>query len=296
MSTGDPLVLFLLGPERWLQAEAVEGLRRRVLSAGFEETDFVRFNTGSAEPLQILEAARTAPFGSTRRVVLVEGLEELDPEELPWLVQYLGDPCRTTCLILCALRFGGGKDWLPDSLQRSGQVQLIGCLPLKDRELQDWVTQRARREGKSLEPDAADLLIQRVGTELQALALALEGLTLLAGDVDRITRAEVERLFSPSLRETAFEILDAAAAGQGARALSALHEALATGRLAMDPFLGALGWYYRKGPMVRMRRWTTGQMRRALEDLLRADVRIKQGHPDPEWLAGQLLLNLRRSS
>lgn len=302
MSTGEPPLLVLcIGPERWLRAEAVQDLKGRCIAAGFEETDFVRFSDPDVEPQAILEAARTPPFGSPRRLVLVDGLQEITPDSAPWLKEYLTQPNPKSCVVVCADKFEKEKEF--------GQVRIIWCSSLKGRSLEEWVAQRCRRKEKQIDAKAVSELVRRIGSGLQALDLALDSLVLMAGDSPRITAADVEALIAPSLQQTAFEILDAAASGQTDRAVRALREAMALGRMNMDQFLGALGWYLRmawKGggamswmpperreALNRFRRWPASRFQDALEELLRVDVRIKQGHPSPEWLADQLLLRLR---
>ncbi len=293
-------LVLCVGPERWLRQEAVLELKRGCLAAGFEETDFVRFSDPKTEPQAILEQARTAPFGSPRRLVLVDGLDELNSESVPWLKDYLAQPNPKSCVVLCADR---------SKLPRSAQVQVIACMPLKERALEDWLEGRCRGKGKTLEEAAAAELVRRLGSGLQGLDLALDGLVLMAGDSPAVTRAHVEALIAPSLQQTAFEILDAAAAGRTEHAMRSLREALYLNRMGMDQFLGVVGWYLRmawKGggamswmsperreALNRFRRWPASRFQEALEELLRVDTRIKQGHPSPEWLADRLLMKLR---
>lgn len=311
MSIGDPRVLFCLGNERWLRAETVRELRKRCIAPGFEETDFIRFS-GPAELQAILEAAQTAPFGSPRRLVVVDGLEELTPTSAPWLKDYLARPNPKNCVVVCADKCDKEKEMLPADLQRSGQIQTVWCLPLKGQALEAWVTQRCRKKGKVLDSRAVTELVRRMGSSLQGLDLALDSLALMAGDAAGISVADVQMLIPPSVQQTAFEILDAAVAGETGRAALAMREAMALNRLNMDQFIGALGWYLRLGwkaargtpagawmPQERreavgkLQRWPAARFQGVLNDLLRADVRIKQGHPSPEWLADQLLLKLR---
>ncbi len=292
MSIGNPSLVFCLGSERWLRTQAVEEFRRRCIGAGFEETDFVRFTDPSLGPHQILEAARTPPFGSSLRLVVVDGIEELEPKSVPWLAEYLVHPNPQSCVMICADRPGRYRDFISAELQRSGQVQMVWCLPLKGLELENWIRQRAQQRGKRLDGKGVSLLVTRVGSDLQALDLAVEGLSLLVGDSPEVTLADVEVLVAPSLRETAFDILDLAASGQVGKALEALHQASALSRVTPEQFLGALGWYYRKRGHFRLQRWPASRLQEVLEEVLEAEVRIKQGHPAPKLLADQLLLRL----
>lgn len=288
MSTGKPAtepVLLCIGPERWLRDRAVEQVRAQCVTPGFEETDFVRFSEPPEEPRLLLEHLRTAPFGSPFRLVVVDGFDKLEPKAAPWLEEVLKQPPARARLVICADECEG--------LSRSAALQVISCAPLKGAALEQWVRDQAKEAGLApggIDPRAAALLTARIGTDLQALALALEELALLAGSSGRVTEQEVRALIPPSLRETCFEILDAAAAGRVGQAQQALREALGQGRIGMDQFLGALGWYYRMG--WKNRRWPRARVQAALEEVLQADAGIKRGHPAPELLADQLLLKL----
>lgn len=311
--TAEPAVILCVGPEPWLRARAVEQLRKRILAVGFEETDFVRLSPDQTEA--VLEAVSTAPLsagggpastaggGSACRLVVVEPWRELGPAAAPWLTAYLDRPNPRACLVLCADQFEGNRDRLPSVWNRPGRVQVVSCQSPEPRR---WVLEQVRELGKSLQPEAAELLVSRVGTALSSLALALEQLCLLVGPAGEITPADVQALIPPSLRETAFEILDWGGAGQTARAIEALHQGLQRGRIPVDQFLGGFGWYVRmiwearqgrssrlrRQAVARLARWSDSQIRQLLEDTLEADLYLKLGHPAPELLADQLLIRL----
>ena len=290
MSTGSPVVL-CLGPERWFRDQAIGRLKEEWLAPGFEETDFIRLSGPESEPQAILEAARTAPFGSPRRMVLLDGWEDLDTAALPWLAGYLKEPTLTTGLVLCADEMADQEGILA-AAQRAGKAQVIRCLPLKGGALKQWVIEQARGAGKGLSPEATDLLIGRVGEDLPSLALALEGLILLVGSAPSIGEGDVEALVPPSAQETAFDILEAAGAGESARAVAGFRAALGQGRITLDQFFGAAGWAIRR--RLAQRRLSGRQAEAALGELLRADVGLKQGHPSPELLVEQILLRMGR--
>lgn len=245
----------------------------------------------------------TLPFGSPRRVVVVEGIPQIDSQTLPWLAEYRRHPNPKACLALCAERV----DRIGDGV---GSVPIVWCQPLKAGALRDWILQESQALGKSMEPPAADRLITRVGSELESLALAVEGLSLLVGQAPKITVKDVEALIAPSVRETAFDLLDTAAAGRPEAAIAALRQALEQGHLTLEIWMGALGWYYRmawkarngldspwnspkrQAALNRLSRWPLPRLQRALEEVLQADAGLKLGNPAPELLADQLLLRL----
>ncbi len=297
-----PPVLLCVGSEKWLRDQEIERLKVQCLAPGFEEMDGTFFSEPPDDPRAILETLRTLPFGSPLRLVVVGGFGALKMEDLSWLSEYLRRPNPKACLILCAERLEGP---LPAS------ARLVLCQPLKGSPLKEWLFLRAKEAGVQIDPEAADGLIARLGSSLQPLAMAVESLALLAGDSGRITRADVEALIPPSMRETAFEILDRAAAGDLQQALNRLRQAIAEGQIAVEQMVGALGWYYRlawksrqgdvqsgwispqrQAALRRLLRWSPEQLRAAMEEALKADVDLKLGHPHPELLADQLILRL----
>ncbi len=308
MAAPIPAVVLCVGPERWSRRKQIEELRRRCLAPGFEEADSIRLD-GSVEAAPILEALATSPMGSPRRLVVVDGWEELTPETAPWLESYLSRPNPKSCLVLCAERFRGREKTIPAEWQRGGERPVVVWCEGPD--LGRWIPEQAGALGKRIQPRAAELLVRHRGTDPSALELALEGLALLAGPAPEITVAHVEALIPPSLRESAFDILDSAAAGQPGRAIEALHTALGQGRMTPDQFLGALGWYlrmlwearrggrpgsradfFRRRVSGRPASWDERRLRQELRQILRADRRLKRGDPAPELSADELLVRL----
>lgn len=304
-----PLVLLCAGPENWLKTQAVERLKAECLKPEFEEMDFARFDASQMREQAILEAAQTPPFGSAFRLVVVDGIEESDAGWTNWLSAYLKNPNPKCCLILCAMEVG--KEMRGFLQTRREGVQFLSCFSPKGADLKEWIAQQARLVGKSVEPAAAHLLVQRCGEQLQPLALAIESLALLTGPHPKITPADVEALIGRSVRETVFDILDHAAAGQTGQAAEELHQALFQGSLTVEQMVGALGWYYRmvwktrtagmksgwlspkrQAALNRLSRWPDSKLRKALEEVFQADVHLKTGYPSPELLADQLLLRL----
>lgn len=308
-----PAALFLcVGPERRLRSDAIRQLRSQFLAPGFEAMDEVIFSEPPEDGRPILEALKTSPFGPKQRLVIVDRLDSLEPEHLSWIQEYLKASPPRSSLVLCVDELDRPSERF-FAQQPAGLVEKILCQPLKGERLSGWLIQEAQSKGKKLAPGALNLLTARVGTRLESLGLALETLALLAGSDPQITPAHVEALIQPSVKETAFDILDSAAAGEPQKAIALLRQALGVGALSIEQFMGALGWYYRmawkakKSPgsesfswsspgrqaaLQRLKRWPDSKLEEALEDLLKADVGLKLSTPAPEALADQLLLRL----
>ena len=293
LKTGDavPAALFLIGQEKWLKAQAIDRLKGSCLKPGFEEADLTRFPEMRDVSQEILEALETLPFGSPRRLIILDGLEEIGESTFPWLAGYLAHPNPKACLVVCAGRLQGERTIFLEE-QRNGRAQLMLCQPLKGEELRRWLIAQAELLQKNLEPSAAALLIRRLGSELSIFEGALELLSLYVGSRTKITSEDVEALVNPSVKETAFDILNQAASNHPEVAIGLLRQGLAQGKISVEQLTGALGWIYRSA--WKSRRGSASELEEAFRQVLEADVSLKLGNPAPEFLADRLLLQLAR--
>jgi DNA polymerase-3 subunit delta len=99
----------------------------------------------------------------------------------------------------------------------------------KGPQLETWMTRRAQALGKRLAPEAARLLASYVGADLRVLASEIEKLATYVGPGEQIGVAEV-RLLTPATQQArVFDLTDALARRDRARALALLHELLEAG-------------------------------------------------------------------
>ena len=146
LRTGPPVVL-CIGPEGWMKARYIRQLKARCITPGFEEMDLVVFSEPPDEGRQILEVALTAPFGSSCRLVVVDGLETIDEKTLPWLPGYLKSPHPKTCLVLCGQRLE--REMEARFLHKKDHaIQILWCRSLKGAQLKDWIVAQAQHLGK----------------------------------------------------------------------------------------------------------------------------------------------------
>lgn len=310
-------VWICIGPERWLARRTIERLKAEFLTPGFEEVDFLRLAEPPEDSAGIVEAAGTAPFGSKKRLIVLEGFDELQEEDLPWLEEVLRCP---GCLVLTAQKVSPSLQKKLLSLQEKGRVKMVLCQPLKGFELSQWVGEEAKRIGLEITSQAQQLLIARVGSNLQALEGSLESLFLLAGlpaegsvagRGAKVTPLHVESLIAPTVKETAFDILDSAAAGKPEVAVGLLNQALSQGKLTLEQFFAALGWYYRmlfkakvnpassgwmnpsrQAAVSRAQRWPLSRFEAALNQVLEVEVGVKLSRPALHGTADWLILRL----
>lgn len=117
-----------------------------------------------------------------------------------------------------------------DARSRKGgwyaQIEKVGatvyCWPLKGDALRSWLNARLTRAGLSAEPDAVQLLAERVEGNLLAAAQDIDKMALLFGDGARITVEQMADAVADNARFAVFDLIDKALAGPPDVALRSL--------------------------------------------------------------------------
>lgn len=120
---------------------------------------------------------------------------------------------------------GGGAKWVK-ALDASGAT--IEIWPIGPRELPGWINARMRQQGLTPDREAVSLIADRVEGNLLAAQQEIEKLRLLCGE-GPISVADVEAAVADSSRFDVYKLVDAAVAGDTARALRILDNVRAEG-------------------------------------------------------------------
>lgn len=217
-------VVLVAGPEGLLADRAVDALLQQIRAetpaAEITEVDAARLD-GSR-----LAEITSASLFSTRRAAVITDLANLDPDLFSDLVSLAR--ARTSDLALIIVHGGGQKGkGLLDKLKASG-AEVLDCPAAKTWELPQFVSAEAKRVGSTIEPGAAQQLVDAVGHDLRALAGAVTQL-ISDGEGGSITAQQVRRYFGGRSEVTSFVVADAALAGRTGVAMEQLRWAVATG-------------------------------------------------------------------
>lgn len=237
----DPLapvrrVYLLYGEEEVGKWELVARIRRTLLEPGFEDMDGDELDVRSSDISAILSSAAQLPMTSERRVVVVRGAETLrrrersaDAEALAAGISRLG---ADSCLVLVAAPPADDRSKSRTALTAKvdAAVRDAGLVVqferMSEEALREWAVARARTLGVRLEPEAARLLLQAAQWDRVLAGHELEKVSLLVGDRDCVTPADVEAVCTRDPEDTAFRIIDAVIQRKPNAALTLLRETL----------------------------------------------------------------------
>lgn len=221
---GPPLSLYFLVGEPFQREEALRYLLDFLLPEA-RDLNLDLFWGDEFDVSAFTSSLRSLPMGSGRRVLLVRSCEQVGRDAWRRLSPFLGDVPDHVSVV-----FSGEK------LDRRlvPEEALKGALwaefePLRGRRLVRWLVERARKLGKELSREAAELLTAYLGEDLQALAGELEKLSSYLGSRMRIEAEDVRKVTGAWAVRT-FQLTDAVGGRDSARAASLLRSVLESGQ------------------------------------------------------------------
>ena len=220
--------IVVVGDEPFLARQVALRLRQVVLSGGDAEFSLATFDGREAELSQVFDELQTvALFGGGRRLVIVETADDFVTRNRAALEDFVERPHATGVLVLSA-RAMPSNTRLFKAVQRVGVI-VEASVPAAPR-LKKWLGVWAEQtHGKSLEPAAADLLLELVGPELGLLHQELAKLAASLGNESSISADLVTDLVGGWRAKTTWDMLDTAAAGDAASAIGQLDRLLLGG-------------------------------------------------------------------
>ncbi|MDB4972822.1 MAG: polymerase delta subunit [Myxococcaceae bacterium] len=212
-----PPVTVIAGSERLIADRTVEALKLAALAgdAGGFNSDVFQGASVSAQAL--INAARTLPMFASSRFLLVRGAEAIAASEIDALCAYMRKPSPEACLVLLSEKLDGRSKLAKTAIELGIWFEAV---PPRPADLPQMAQGEARARGHALSFDAAQALVDAVGTDLSALDDALERLSLFVGDGQAIDLDAVERSVTHARTASVWALVDAVGARNGKVALS----------------------------------------------------------------------------
>lgn len=304
-------VVLIKGSEGLLGDRAMDRLRTLAYEAD-PQTERTDVSAASYQAGQLDMLTSPSLFGEAR-LIIIPDLETMSDALLNDLLTYVSQPADDVWLLL---RHNGGTRGkkLLDAITQAG-FPVITADPLKnDKDKLDLVFSDVKAARRQIDPEAAQALVDALGSDVRSLAAAVS--QLLADVEGRIGVEEVRRYHAGRVEASGFEVADAAIAGDSARALMLLRHAFATGTDPV-PLVAALAMKLRgmakvsvagsAGPsklgmapwqIERARRelrgWSDGALAGAIRAVATADEEVKGLSRSPEHAVEKAVLTICR--
>ncbi|OAT74456.1 DNA polymerase III subunit delta [Parageobacillus thermoglucosidasius] len=226
-----PLYL-LYGTESFLLTETYELLIRTVLTEEEREFNVSVYDCEETPVQTALEDAETFPFLGEKRVIVVKNpyfftaeKEKEITHDLKKLESYIMSPSPFSIVV-----FVGAYEKLDERKKitklMKEHAEVLVATPLSEKELREWMMERAQQSGATMEENAVDALLQLAGTNLMTLANELDKLALFVGRGGIIHQETVEKLVSRTLEQNVFVLVEKVTKRQIDEALQVFYDLL----------------------------------------------------------------------
>ena len=222
VAAGQPGPLYgLFGEEDFLLGLALGDFLSSPAFAQNPSLNVERLYASETTPARVLDSARTLPFLGSRRLIILQEVEQYKAERLSDFLPYLADPAPSTTLVFAGAKLDS-RTKFAKSLSQAGKLHLFK--KMWPREATAWLKGRAALRGKTLAPEVADSLAELTGLGLGALDSELEKLALYVGGRKQITPQDLAAVTGRGRLYSIFDFTDALVQGRLDRALSAYHQ------------------------------------------------------------------------
>lgn len=200
-------VYYLMGEESYYIDRISDFIVQSLLTEEQKDFNLTVLYGSETDVGTVINAAQRYPMMAEHQVVVVREAQSLNGKEQ--LVHYLAHPQPSTVLVLCH------KHGVLDKRKKlAAEIQKVGVLfeskRLYDNQLPPFAAAYLKRKGIGLEPQAALLLCEHVGSDLNRIAGELDKLALaLPKGTDRVDMALVATHIGVSKDYNNFELVAA---------------------------------------------------------------------------------------
>lgn len=247
---GKPANVYLFCPHRapkareatfepLLAQRAVDALIAQHVDPSMRDLSLHQYYADETASAEVADAARTMPFLTEYRVVVVQAADKYESESAGGALHaYLESPSETTILMLVAPRIDK-RLRLFKLCEKFGTV--IECPEMRESEAASWARAEAQSRGKKLGADAARLLVERSGTRLSDVLNAVTLVCNYAGAQPEIGEADVHAACADVAEEEVWTLTDAIAQSDTGKALTTLRTVLDRNTSEFE-VLGTITW------------------------------------------------------
>jgi DNA polymerase-3 subunit delta len=230
-----PNPLYLLwSKESFFLEEPLASIQDAVLAPEQRDFNYDVFDSSSV-PQDILDTSSSFPLLAQRRLVILKEFHLFKSSHLKVLTPYLQNPGETTCMVILSQK---------EPKSKIKAVWRIYNLNLHERDIPQWIKQRVSGKGLSISDGAVNLLIESLGTDIGLLAGEIEKLSL--SGLKTIDEQDIIATTGMMREFTAFNLIDAIAAGEKSRAFRILKTLTEKRSSDAAAVLGPLNWHYKQ--------------------------------------------------
>ncbi|WNB93465.1 DNA polymerase III subunit delta [Bacillus sp. NEB1478] len=207
-------IYLIWGTELYLAEEAVKSISS-LLAPDERDFNLSIHNLDEISVQEVMEDAETMPFLGDRRIVIMKNASFLTAakdkgkieHDLNMFEQYIQNPADYSILVI-VVPYEKLDERKKIVKQLKSQAEIIQVSQLSNETAEKWLQKEAEQAGISIQKDAVELLLSRLGAKLGILAKELEKMILYVGPNGMITKETVDELVARTLEDDVFGLVD----------------------------------------------------------------------------------------
>lgn len=219
------MLIFLYGQDTYRSREELRKIILEQKKASLNWFNFVCIDAREKEAEtfeQIRQTANTVSMFNEKKLIVVENISFTEPESLKNILNFLKDSKIEKDDSIVIIFWDGDiddKNELIEYLKKNAKCERLDLL--KNIQLKNWIKNYVVENNGTIESQATDMLIERVGNDLWRMSNELN--KLLSYD-KRIKTADIELLIKPEIDMNVFDIIDAIGLKNKNKALKLMRE------------------------------------------------------------------------
>jgi DNA polymerase III subunit delta len=221
-------VHLLKGDDESIIRAAVSEMIHQLLGDGDRSLMVDDFDTEDYSLGAAIDAARTPPFLTDSRIVVLRTIDRFTADDLGPLWAYLSDPAPETHLVLSMI---GGRmnKKITDAVNAAGGTVISTAPPQRANDRASWIAERLETHSVKLDRAAAAHLAEWLGEDLSRVDGIAATLASTYGAGAVIGVSELEPFVGEAGGVTPWALTDAIDQGRTAEALALLHRMMEAG-------------------------------------------------------------------
>ncbi len=209
-------IYFLMGEEAYYIDKISDYIEKNLLTEEEKGFNQMVFYGRDVSVEDVISQAKRYPMMAEKQVVIVKEAQDLS-RTIDRLVSYAENPQPTTVLVICY------KYKSLDKRKKLGKIiaekgVLFESKKLYENQVGDWISSNLKDRGYDIEPKAAHMLVEFLGTDLSKIDNELEKLALILDKGTVINAFHVEENIGISKDYNNFELRKAIGEKQFVRA------------------------------------------------------------------------------
>lgn len=208
-------VYFLCGEEEFFLDLLLEAFSQ-IIPPEQKDFNFDLLYGQDINPDKALSIARSFPMMAERRVLIIKNFNKTgkgaddNTGSLNDFIPYFENPNPSTILVLFDTKKPAGNTKLGKQVSKSKNVGFYEFQRLDDNLIPDWIIDWVQsRYKKEINPAAAQLLAQFVGSSLQLLSTEIDKVCTFVNTSDKVTEADVKKIIGSYREYSAIDLKEA---------------------------------------------------------------------------------------